>query len=35
MMKLSFTEMFAARSTSVDPATHSRLDSQPGTEALA
>jgi hypothetical protein len=27
--------MFAARSTSVDPVTHARLDSQPGTEALA
>jgi hypothetical protein len=35
MTKLSEIEMFAARSTSVDPVTHDRLDSQPGTEALA
>ena len=35
MTKSSYIEMFAARSTSVDPLTHARLDSQPGTEVLA
>jgi hypothetical protein len=35
MTKLSDIEMFAARSNSVDPVTHARLDSQPSTEALA
>lgn len=35
MTKLSFIDMFAARSTPVDPVTHGRLVSQPGTEALA
>jgi hypothetical protein len=35
MIKLSDIEMFAARSTFVDPVTHGRLDSQHSTEALA
>ena len=35
MIKLSDIEMFAARSISVDPVTHGRLDGQHGTEALA